>query len=258
MHVALHTLSAGTVAHAWMCGHGCHPPAHTLWSTALHTCLLHKLFHTGMYRAHILCARLLCTWRVHTWVESIVAMHVHGFYTDTPCAKLLCRVAGHTWSTPVTAYSMYMYWAYTCMLSTNKTSLYTEFTYPVCSEVYKARTCGTHTHRNILCLQQAWLPMFCVQRHTNLCMLVQLSTHRSYVCVSPHVLWTPPVPHTRLCKHTPKTPSLPSVRGHRHTDASHNSTAHTCEMCVTNASRAWSRGPGLCHPSPERAASHLS
>ena len=97
-----------------------------------------------------MCACLLCTWHVHTWVESIVTMHVHGLYTDTPCAGLLCRVAGPTWSTPVTVYCIIsMYRAYTCMLLINKTVLYTEFTYPVCSEVYKAHTCG-HIHAETL------------------------------------------------------------------------------------------------------------
>lgn len=53
-------------------------------------------------------------------------------------------------------------------ISIYKKTLYTEFTYPVCSDVYRAHTCGhTHTHRNTLSMVSVALRVFCIHRHSN-------------------------------------------------------------------------------------------
>ena len=80
---------------------------------------------------------------VYTQVDSIVAVHVHGLYTEASYASLCPADIHHAHRVHTVLYIVtHMYCAYTYMLSVYKNSLYTEF------YILYAVVCTKHTHMN--------------------------------------------------------------------------------------------------------------
>ena len=98
---------------------------------------------------------------VYTQLDSIVAVHVHGLYTEASCASLCPADIHHAHRAHTVLYIVtHMYCAYTYMLSVYKNSLYTEF-YILYAAVHTKHThMNTYTRGNTQCYSWVTLVLF--------------------------------------------------------------------------------------------------
>ena len=149
----------------------------------------------------------MCTFSAHgvyTQVDSIVAVHVHGLYTEVSCASLCPADIHHAHRANTVLYIVtHMYCAYTYMLSVYKNSLYTEF-YILYAAVHTKHThMNTYTRGNTPRYSWVTLVLFVSKLHMG---LAAACTLWGFLLHHPCVLWTLHMMHTHnLSKYTLKT-----------------------------------------------------